>query len=142
MLFKNILVPYDGSSHSKHAFKVALDMAKKYNSKLSMVNVLDISSSHLFNSSLWNKAMSNAKNHITKEFKSFEFAAKKAKVPFHSEIIDNKSVTKTIVSYSKSKKFDVMVMGAHGTSGLDKLVLGSVTDSVAHRVRCPVLIVR
>ncbi|NOQ44494.1 MAG: universal stress protein [Nitrosopumilus sp.] len=142
MLFKNILVPYDGSSHSKHAFKVALDMAKKYNSKLSMVNVLDISSRHWGNSSLWDKAMSNAKNHITKEFKSFEFAAKKAKVPFNSEIIDNKSVTKTIVSYSKSKKFDVMVMGAHGTSGLDKLVLGSVTDSVAHRVRCPVLIVR
>ena len=142
MLFKNILVPYDGSSHSKHAFKVALDMAKKYNSKLSMVNVLDISSSHLFNASLWNKAMSNAKNHITKEFESFEDTAKKAKVPFHSEIIDNKSVTKTIVSYSKSKKFDVMVMGAHGTSGFDKLVLGSVTDSVIHRVRCPVLIVR
>jgi len=29
MLFKNILVPYDGSGHSKHAFKVALDMDKK-----------------------------------------------------------------------------------------------------------------
>ena len=142
MLFKNILVPYDGSSHSKHAFKVALDMAKKYNSKLSMVNVLDISSRHLGNSSLWDKAMSGAKNIITKEFESFESTAKKAKVPFHSEIIDNKSVTKTIVSYSKSKKFDVMVMGAHGTSGFDKLVLGSVTDSVIHRVRCPVVIVR
>ena len=142
MLFKNILVPYDGSSHSKHAFKVALDMAKKYNSKLSMVNVLDISSRHLGNSSLWDKAMSGIKNRITKEFESFESTAKKAKVPFHSEIIDNKSVTKTIVSYSKSKKFDVMVMGAHGTSGFDKLVLGSVTDSVIHRVRCPVVIVR
>ncbi|TFH00820.1 MAG: universal stress protein, partial [Nitrosopumilus sp.] len=34
------------------------------------------------------------------------------------------------------------VMGAHGTSGFDKLVLGSVTDSVIHRVRCPVVIVR
>ncbi len=142
MLFKNILVPYDGSSHSKHAFKVALDMAKKYNSKISMVNVLDISSRHLGDPVLWDKAMSGVKNHITKEFESFESIAKKAKVPFHSEIIDNKSVTKTIVSYSKSKKFDVMVMGAHGTSGLDKLVLGSVTDSVIHRVRCPVVIVR
>jgi len=43
MLFKNILVPHDGSGHSKHAFKVALDMAKKYNSKISMVTVLDTS---------------------------------------------------------------------------------------------------
>ncbi len=142
MLFKNILVPHDGSSHSKHAFKVALDMAKKYNSKLSMVNVLDISSSHLFNSSLWNKAMSNAKNLVTKEHESFKSAAKKAKVSFHSEIIESHSVTKTIVSYSKSKKIDLIVMGAQGITGWDKLILGSVTDSVAHRVKCPVLIVR
>jgi len=43
MLFKNILVPHDGSSNSKHAFKVALEIAKKYNSKISMVTVLDTS---------------------------------------------------------------------------------------------------
>ncbi len=42
MLFKNILVPYDGSSHSKHAFKVALDIATKYNSNISLVTILDI----------------------------------------------------------------------------------------------------
>ncbi len=142
MLFKNILVPYDGSAHSKHAFKVALDMAKKYNSKLSMVTVLDLSPGHWAHSNLWDKAVGGTRTLVAKEFESFESAAKKAKVSFRSEIIESKSVTKTIVSYSKSKKFDVMVMGAHGTSGFDKLVLGSVTDSVIHRVRCPVLIVR
>jgi len=128
--------------HSKHAFKVALDMAKKYNSKISTVSVLDISSRHLGDPILCDKAMRWVKNHITKEFESLESIAKKAKVPFHSEIIDDKSVTKTIASHSKSKKFDVAVMGAHGTSGLGKFSLGSVTDSVIHRVRCPGVIVR
>ena len=142
MLFKNILVPYDGSSHSKHAFKVALDMAKKYNSKLSMVTVLDTSSGYWVQTNLWDKAIGGAKNLVTKEFESFKSAAKKAKVSFHSEIIESHSITKTIVSYSKSKKIDLIVMGAHGITGWDKLILGSVTDSVAHRVKCPVLIVR
>jgi nucleotide-binding universal stress UspA family protein len=142
MLFKNILVPYDGSSHSKHAFKVALDMAKKYKSKLSMVTILDTSSGWWAQSSLWDNAMSGAKNLVTKEFESFESAAKKAKVSFNSEIIENKSVPKIIVSYSKSKKIDLIVMGAQGITGWDKFVLGSVSDSVVHRVRCPVLIVR
>jgi len=142
MLFKNILVPHDGSSHSKHAFKVALDMAKKYNSKLSMVTVLDASSGHWGHSTIWDKAIGSAKNLVTKEFESFKSAAKKAKVSFHSEIMVSKSITKTIVSYSKFKKIDLIVMGAHGITGWDKLILGSVTDSVAHRVRCPVLIVR
>ena len=142
MLFKNILVPHDGSGHSKHAFKVALDMAKKYNSKLSMVTVLDMSPSHWANSNLWDKAVGGTRTLVAKEFESFESAAKKAKVSFHSEIIESKSVTKTIVSYSKSKRIDLIVMGAQGITGWDKLVLGSVSDNVVHRVRCPVLIVR
>ncbi|MCH7648462.1 MAG: universal stress protein [Nitrosopumilus sp.] len=142
MLFKNILVPYDGSSHSKHSFKVALDMAKKYNSKISMVTVLDTSTGWWAHTNLWDNAMVGAKTLVAREFESFESVAKKAKVSFHSEIIESKSVTKAIVSYSKSKKIDLMVMGAQGITGWDKLVLGSVTDSVIHRVRCPVLIVR
>jgi len=142
MLYKNILVPYDGSNHSKHAFKVALDMAKKYNSKLSMVTVLDTSPGYWAHSSLWDKAMGGAKNLATKELESFESTAKKVQVSFHSEIIESHSITKTIVSYSKSQKIDLIVLGAQGITGWDKLILGSVTDSVAHRVRCPVLIVR
>ena len=107
-----------------------------------MVTVLDTSAGYWAHSNLWDKAMGGAKTLVTKEFESFESTAKKAKVSFHSEIIENKSVTKTIVSYSKSKKIDLIVMGAQGITGWDKLILGSVTDSVVHRVRCPVLIVR
>ena len=142
MLFKNILVPYDGSSHSKHAFKVALDMAKKYNSKISLVTVLDTSPGYWAHTSLWDNAMSGAKTLVTKEFESFESTAKKAKVSFHSKIIESHSISKTIVTYSKSKKIDLIVMGAQGITGWDKFILGSVTDGVVHRVRCPVLVVR
>ncbi len=142
MLFKNILVPYDGSSHSKHAFKVALDIATKYNSKISLVTILDTSPGYWANTNLWNKALGGAKTLVTKEFEAFESTAKKAKVSFHSKIIESHSITKTIVSYSKSKKFDLIVMGAQGITGWDKLILGSVSDSVVHRVKCPVLVVR
>jgi len=86
--------------------------------------------------------MGGAKTLVTKEFESFESTAKKAKVSFQSEIIESHSITKTIVTYSKSKKIDLLVMGAQGITGWDKLILGSVTDGVVHRVSCPVLIVR
>ncbi len=142
MLFKNILVPYDGSSHSKHALKVALDIAKKYNSNISLVTILDTSPGYWAHASLWDKAIGGARTLVTKEFESFESAAKKAKVSFNSEIIENKSVPKIIVSYSKSKKIDLVLLGAHGISGWDKLILGSVSDGIVHRVRCPVLVVR
>ncbi|MDH3657715.1 MAG: universal stress protein [Nitrosopumilus sp.] len=38
---KNILVPYDGSNCSKHAFKLALDMAQKFHSKLILVSCIE-----------------------------------------------------------------------------------------------------
>ena len=142
MLFKNILVPHDGSGNSKHAFKVALDMAKKYNSKLSMVTVLDTSPGYWAHASLWDNAIFSARTLVTKEFESFESTAKKAKVSFHSEIIESKSVPKTIVSYSKSKKIDLIVLGSHGRTGFDRLLLGSVANGISQKARCPVLIVK
>ncbi len=86
--------------------------------------------------------MVGTKNLVTKEFESFKSAARKAQVSFISEIIESHSIAKTIVSYSKSKKIDLIVLGAHGITGWNKLILGSVTDSVAPRVSCPVLILR
>lgn len=46
----------------------------------------------------------------------------------------------TIVEAAKG--FDLLVMGTHGRTGLDKLLLGSVTEGVLHRVGIPVLVVR
>lgn len=42
MEFKNILIPYDGSNFSNLAFKTALSLAKKYNSKITVIICIDI----------------------------------------------------------------------------------------------------
>ena len=39
-MYKNILVPYDGSKYSIRAFKIALDMAEKYDSKITILACL------------------------------------------------------------------------------------------------------
>ena len=144
MLFKNILVPYDGSNHSKHAFKVALDMAQKYNSKITMASVLSSTyTGHWHGSSdLQEKVFKEARKGVKRDFEKFELLAKKSKVSFSSKILEGVSTVKTLITFAKSKKFDLIIMGAHGRTGWSKLVLGSVTDSIAHGVRSPVLIVR
>ena len=49
MLFQNILVPVDMSKQSTRAFKIALDISKKYNSKLTIITCVEIYPSfHLF----------------------------------------------------------------------------------------------
>lgn len=42
---------------------------------------------------------------------------------------------------SREEKIDLIVVGSHGASGLERLALGSVAEAVLHQARCPVLIV-
>lgn len=49
---------------------------------------------------------------------------------------------KEIVRYAREKAVDVIVLATHGRSGLKRLVMGSVADTVTRRASCPVLVVR
>jgi nucleotide-binding universal stress UspA family protein len=43
---------------------------------------------------------------------------------------------------AEAKNHDLIVMGTHGRSGLDRFMLGSVTEAVLHRSDKPVLVLR
>lgn len=47
-----------------------------------------------------------------------------------------------IVAFVKKENCDLIVMSAHGRSGLGRVLLGSVTDYVVRHASCPVLVVR
>ena len=47
-----------------------------------------------------------------------------------------------IASYAKAQKIDLIVMGTHGRSGLERLLVGSVAEHVIRTAPCPVLTVR
>lgn len=46
-----------------------------------------------------------------------------------------------IVAYAKNQKADLIVIGTHGTRGLEKILLGSVAERVLKRAHCPTLII-
>jgi len=46
-----------------------------------------------------------------------------------------------IVRYAAQHDVDLIVIGTHGTSGFEHLLLGSVTEKVLRKARCPVLTV-
>jgi len=47
-----------------------------------------------------------------------------------------------VLHFADSEKFDLIVMGSRGLSGVKAFLLGSVSDKVSHHAKCPVLIVR
>jgi len=144
MLFKNILVPWDGSKYSNHAFKVALDMAKKYDSKIKLVTCLSRADTGAsFQDTSFNKDIfETARKEITKTMSKLRNDAKKVGISASIDVIGTEAVVKQLVASAKSGKTDLVVMGSHGRTGWKKMLLGSVANGVSQQVHCPVLIVR
>ncbi|MBS3922164.1 MAG: universal stress protein [Nitrosarchaeum sp.] len=143
-MFLNILVPFDLSNQSIHAFKTALDIAKKYNSKITLLTCLEGDAWHhkFYDSSADNEIIKKQKKAILAHIAKVEPLAKKANISMKSQIFKSTSVVKDIVTYAKSQKIDLIVMSSHGRSGVDKLILGSVANGVTQKSSCPVLIIK
>jgi nucleotide-binding universal stress UspA family protein len=145
MLFKNILVPWDGSKYSNHAFKIALNIAKTYDSKISVIHCIEVDEygGTWYPDSRYSKAIRKKQTEIAKnEILKLVDQAKKISVPIYSNILTVDSTTKQLVAFAKSKKIDLVVMGSHGKTGWKRMLLGSVASSVSQNVHCPVLIVK
>jgi len=144
MMFSNILVPFDLSNQSIRAFKTALDIAKKYNSKITILTCLEGDAWHhkFYDSRADNELIQKQKKVSVSHIAKLENLANKADVSIKSQILKSTSVVKDIITYAKSRKMDLIVMGSHGRTGVDKLILGSVANGVTQKASCPVLIIK
>jgi len=143
-MFSNILVPFDLSNQSIHAFKTALDIAKKYNSKITILTCLEGDAWHhkFYDSRADNELIKKQKQVALSHIAKLESMAKKSNISLKSQILKSTSVVKDIITFSKSRKFDLIVMGSHGRTGVDKLILGSIANGISQKASCPVLIVK
>ena len=144
MLFRNILVPYDGSKHSIRAFKAIIDLAKKYDSKIIGITCIDViyRGQWYYDSVYYDDKIKKQKSIIKKSIASLEKTAKKEGIDCTFEIFQTRSAVGKIVSYAKAKKIDLIVMGSHGRTGFDKLLLGSVAHGVSQKAHCTTMIVK
>ena len=144
MLFQNILVPVDLSTQSTRAFKVALDVAKKYNSKITILTCLEVNSSHhlYYESRASSQQIKKQSKVVKKHFEKLESLAEKNNISINSKILTSGSAINSIVTFAKSRKHDLVVIGSHGRTGFDKWLLGSVANGVSQKTKCPILIVK
>jgi nucleotide-binding universal stress UspA family protein len=143
-MFTNILVPFDLSNQSIHAFKTALNIAKKFNSKITLLTCLEGDAWHhkFYDSKADNEIIKKQKKATLVQIAKIEPLAKKDNIVIKSQIIRSTSVVKDIINYAKSRKMDLIVMGSHSRTGIDKIILGSVANGVTQKARCPVLIMK
>ena len=144
-MFKQILVPVDGSPTSMLAVARAAELAKAFGSTVTALYVLD---PYPFTGGGAGFAYGQAQylSASTAESNTAMAAVKKAMqaagVQVQTVVGEGHAVHEGIVRAIESMGADLVIMGSHGRRGLEKLMLGSVTQRVLGVVHIPVLVVR
>jgi len=140
---KRILVPTDFSEHARYASKVAAQIARKNNAEIYLLNLLDLPS-HM------NDAVNDGVN-IPEVMlylaKTKERLADLMDEPYFEGLTVHADARlerafEGIVTYSKEKNADLIVMGSHGASGFQEMFIGSNTEKVVRSSDIPVIIIK
>lgn len=130
-----IMVTTDFSDHSKEAFPVALDIAKKAKSKLELVNVFPFDPQR-------EDEPDESKIELRKQRLSVL-----AKEQLHDigDLLETKVIVSSdtpheaILNYNLNNPHDLIVISTVGRTGIDYLMMGSTTANVVRHVKSPVL---
>ena len=139
-VFEKILVPLDGSEHSLHALEKAVQIAKKFDGKITLITVYSISAFTLTPSQVYEDVLE-----IRKSGESIlgegEKIAKAENVQVEIILKEGHTVEE-ILKTAREGNFDLIVIGARGISKLKELLIGSVSHGVTIHAPCPVLVVK
>lgn len=144
-MFKHILVPVDGSTTGQLAVEKTIGLAKAFDSRVTAIFVIDpypftgVGTDFAYGQAQYLSAATAEANAAIKAAKT---AFEAAGVSAETSVVEAHAAWRGVVQAAESVQADLIVMGSHGRSGLEKLVLGSVTQAVLSHTRLPVLVVR
>jgi nucleotide-binding universal stress UspA family protein len=139
-LFKKILIATDGSEKNRSALDEGLRIARACGSVVYAVYVIDMSA---FSSTSGEIPMGDTYRMLEEEGRQAmsRVQALAGDVSMEMSVLEGRPATE-IVELAKTKDVDLLVIGTHGKKGLERLLLGSVAESVIRSAPCKVLVVK
>jgi nucleotide-binding universal stress UspA family protein len=146
-MFKNILVPTDGSEQSQSAVRSAVELAKVHGAKLTGIHVIPdyhllIAYEGAFDPITEERIEQEAKARAATYLTQIEEAAREAGVACRTVCETSDHPYDAILRAADAQGCDLIVMTSHGRKGLAAVLLGSETRKVLTHARVPVLVVR
>ncbi|WP_049902331.1 universal stress protein [Halococcus agarilyticus] len=141
-MYERILVPTDGREHSSAAVRHAVDIAGKYGATVHAVFVIDTDTGWLTVSKadVHDALREVGQDASEQALREVETAAADAGVELVTDVLEG-TPGERILAYAAENDVDLVVMGTHGHSGIERRLLGSVTQHVAGAAQVPVMTV-
>ncbi|WP_373189143.1 universal stress protein [Halolamina sp.] len=139
-MYTNILVPTDGSPAATDAIEHAINLAETYGARLHALYVVDSTSFASIDagSQVVVEALEKEGKQAVKEVAE---RADAAGVAVETHVVSG-TAYRSILDYIDAENIDLVVMGTHGRRGVERFLLGSVTERVVRSADVPVLTVR
>lgn len=147
-MFKHILIPTDGSETAMKAVRAGIALASEIGAKVTAYCAQEPVPTHLHGEGyVADKEMVAKFEERAGEFakrcvKAIEDEAKAAGVSCTTLVTKSALPYRGIVEAAEKKGCDAIVMASNGYRGLQKLLLGSVTQEVLAHSKIPVLVYR
>ncbi|MEP0262586.1 universal stress protein [Dokdonia sp.] len=137
---KTIIVPIDFSKYSENALKVAAQLARKKQAKIVAVHMMGLSDANLIKEDNTMEGLFFIKL-TQKRFEEFLNKDYLEGIIVH-QTVKNYKIFSELDDVAKEHKADLIVMGSHGSSGIQEVFVGSNTEKVVRTASVPVLVIK
>jgi len=141
MSFKQILIAIDGSAPSIDAARTGFDLAADLSAKVTTIYIVDPPVPYSGGIGIAPDELLRVAGRDSEQAMTALRGA--VQVPEGADhLVRVGHPAETILQVARDLRADMIVIGSHGRSGLGRVLLGSVAESVVRQASCPVLVVR
>ncbi|WEX74211.1 universal stress protein [Sinorhizobium numidicum] len=145
-MFRNILIPTDGSPLATLAVDAGITFAKEVGAKVTLFSVME--PFHFFSADVEQLGSTReeyealSRQHTAETLAAAQIKCERAGVPCETDQVRSHEVYRAIIGKAEEIGADLIVMASHGRGGVGALIIGSVAAKVLTHSAIPVLIYR
>jgi universal stress protein A len=144
-MFRRVLFGTDFSPASRPAFRRAIALARQSRGRLLIVHVvpsgMPMGAEGYVTPRMYQEMETAIRKSAQKQLDRLVAQAKKAGVAARGVLLTG-AAPEAIALTARKERSDVVVVGTHGRTGLDRLLAGSVASRIVGTAPCPVMTVR
>jgi len=147
-MFRNVLVPTDGTALSESAIRHAVGLAKEVGAKVILFYARPEFGASLYGDEALLQSMDPdllsqaVERQVSEVLGKAQAIAEAAGIPYELYSLHSGEPYEAIIAAAQEKGCDVIVMASHGRSGVKSLLIGSQTQKVLTHSKIPVLVYR
>lgn len=146
-MFDKLLVCLDGSEPARKALQAGLELADRFGGEVLCLSVFDPAPLHAVGAMTPGAVISTGEiNRQSDEWHAFVEGTvapvwQEARAPVRV-LREYGSPMEKIVQVAKQENVGMILIGSRGIGGFQRLLLGSVSEGVAHHAPCPIMVMR